>query len=111
MAPPTRSWVAPPSVRYNNVMDHEDELFDDLFADEVRHEQVADMRDALEKRLAAARAGKLPLSAEEMAELERNLTILRQEEVIAEFVEESLRQAVLRRQLLDALNEGEGGEA
>jgi hypothetical protein len=90
-------------------MDDEDRLFEELFTDELRHEQVQDMRDALEKRLAAAREGKLELSAEERAELERHLTILRQEEAIADFVEESLRAAVRRRQMLDSIDEGEGG--
>lgn len=85
----------------------DDELFADLFPDELRTEQVQDMVDALERRLAAVESGALTISPDERAEMEGHLRLLRQEVVIAEFVEENLAQALLRRQILDALNESD----
>ena len=85
----------------------EDELFEDLFPDELRCEQVQDMVAALERRLAAVECGALRVSPEERTEMETHLRLLRQEVVIAEFVEDNLAQALVRRQLLDALGESD----
>jgi len=87
----------------------DDELFQDLFPDELRTDQVQDMVAALERRLAAAESGDLPASPEERDEMRQHIKLLRQEVVIAEFVEENLAQALVRRQILEALDESEDG--
>jgi hypothetical protein len=86
----------------------DDEVFDDLFPDELRHDQVRDLCAALERRLAAARRGDLELSAEEQQTLATHLAVLRQEEAISAFVERSVAEALALRDLRDSL--GEGGE-
>jgi len=87
----------------------EDELFEELFPDELRTEQVQDMVAALERRLAAADSGALHMSPEEYGEMVKHLRLLRGEVIIAQFVEENLAQALLRRQMLEALDESDEG--
>lgn len=84
----------------------DDAAFAELFPDELTREQVQDLRAALERRLGAVREGVLKLPAEEVAQLEQSLAVMRQEEVIAAFIEGPVLEVFLQQERLDAL-EGE----
>lgn len=90
----------------------DDEMFADLFEGELTAEEVSDLRRALVARLAALQRARergepIVVDSEEIDNLRRALSILQEEELIAQFVEAGLQASVRRRRILDALGEGE----
>lgn len=91
-------------------MDEIQDLREELFPDEPSATETADLVEALAKRLAAAERGEILIDLDELEKMRQYVALLREDQAIAGFVEESLQQAVQRRRLLDALDaEGETG--
>lgn len=83
-------------------------LFEDLFGEELRADDLRLLRHALTTRLGQLRAAHArgEATAEQVAELEQaaeKLTALREEEIIAAFVEEGVETTIRRQRLLDLL--------
>lgn len=89
-----------------------DDLFDEACAGELRADEVQALREALEQRIAQIRrlraAGQL-VDADWTDEerLAAQLAVLREEELIAEFVEDGLQATVRRAEMLSELGEGD----
>ncbi|NUP99957.1 MAG: hypothetical protein HUU35_08890 [Armatimonadetes bacterium] len=88
----------------------QDELFDAIFDGELRSEQVTDLREALERRVAqvqAARARGELVDADwaDIETLSRQLAVLREEEIIARFIEDGLAASLRREEILRRLGE------
>ncbi len=90
----------------------DDEVFDEVFEDELRAEDVQALREALERRI--AQLGKLRAEGQlvdadwtDAQRLAEQLAVLREEELIAEFVEDGLRATLQRAEMMKELGEGD----
>jgi hypothetical protein len=93
-----------------------DELYDLVFEGELGSAQLSDLIDALERRAAgleqARRRGDVTAGqAAELDEVAEQLGVLREEVLVAEFIERGLAASLRREQILAALAEQLGGEA
>lgn len=90
----------------------DDELFEAAFEGELTADRVRDLREALQRRLAQIRAARergelIDADWADLEALERKLAVLREEELIAGFVEDGLEATVRRAEILRRLGEGE----
>ena len=93
----------------------DNELFEQAFDGELRAEDIQALREALQKRMvqlqAAQQRGELVdadwTDASRLSEL---LSVLREEELIAEFVEDGLTASLRRAEMLKQLGEGDEAE-
>lgn len=89
-----------------------DELFELVFTGELRADELATLREALERRIAGLRRARSrgDLVDADILALEEQVAVLREEERIAEFVEQSLAASLRREEILAALGELAEGE-
>jgi hypothetical protein len=85
---------------------------DELFGDELTAEEIQALREALERRIAQIgkqRAAGQLVDADwtDEARLAEQLAVLRQEELIADFVEDGIIATVRRAEMLSELGEGD----
>lgn len=84
-----------------------DELFDLLCESELRAGELTELRRALEARLEGIRRARRDgeLVPADLAELRQHLQVLREEELIAEFIERGLKASKKREEILAELGQ------
>ncbi|MBI2300624.1 MAG: hypothetical protein HYU66_17080 [Armatimonadetes bacterium] len=86
-----------------------DEMFEQVYEGELRAEEMTDLREALERRLEGLRREQQPGedADEHLEAMAHQLAVLREEELVAEFIERALSASLSREEILKRLGERE----